>query len=84
MLDEVRERMESSNVVLDASLPAAYVDRIRERFGSSVLLVGFRINEEEWRRRDTSRHDRGALEFWNAQLTALQGAEDLRRNLRGA
>ena len=77
MMDEVEERMKSSNTLLDVTLPPDYVERSRERFARDALFVGLRIDEEEWRRRDSSRPDRPALQSWSGQLSALQGPEDL-------
>ena len=77
MLDEVERWLMSSNVILDVTLPASFVERTRERFGSSVMFVSLRVEEDEWHRRDSHRTDRGRLRQWDASLTALQGPEDL-------
>lgn len=77
MLDEVARGMTQSNVVLDVALPASFVERTRERFGSSVMLVSLRVEKEQWQRRDARRTDRGRLQGWNSSLTALQGSEAL-------
>lgn len=77
MLDELEAWMTSTNVILDASLPASYVERTRQRFERSVMLVSLRIEQKEWRRRDSRRADRGPLQQWDTALTALQGPENL-------
>ena len=77
MLDEVEEGMAAGNVILDVTLPGSFVERTREQFGSRVMLVSLRIDEGEWRRRDSKRADRGRLKHWDASLTALQGPEHL-------
>ena len=77
MLDMIEAQLTLSNVVLDAAFPASYTLRARERFRTNMMLVSLRIDESEWRRRDSRRNDRGALEYWHASLTSLQGAENL-------
>ena len=76
-LDALAERMASANVILDVTLPAAYVKRTKERFGASVMLVSLRVDEDEWRRRENQRPDRPPLEGWGTETSALQGPEEL-------
>lgn len=76
LLNNVVTKAESGDTILEASLPATYVEEARGRLGSDGLFVSLRVSRREWQRREITRNDRESVQ-WNERLTALQGSPDL-------
>jgi chloramphenicol 3-O-phosphotransferase len=76
VLDKIETLSEDATVVVDGSLPAAYVEEARERFGDKAVFVTLRVTESERRRRERTRRDRSPVQ-WNERMTALGGGPEL-------
>jgi chloramphenicol 3-O-phosphotransferase len=78
MLNEIGNRLESENVVLDMILPAPYVERIRARFGDRALLALLTVEATEQQRREARRGgDTDPQRKWAASRTDLSGPDSL-------
>lgn len=76
LLDEVEATMGLGNVVVDASLPASYIEDARRRFAGRALFVALRLAESDRRARELMRARNVPLE-WNEYMTRLLGPSGL-------
>lgn len=76
MFQEVRDVMVSSNAIVDASLPASYVEEAKAQFGSRGLFVALRLGESSRRAREAARA-RDVSVRWDLRMTELLGPEEL-------
>jgi cytidylate kinase len=77
MLNEIEDRLESDNVVLDMILPASYVERIRGRFGDQALFASLTVDAVEQERREVRRGEAGSQRKWAASRADLAGPNAL-------
>ncbi len=77
LLHRVRMAAQSSNVILDMTLPKGYVTEAREAFGPAGLFVGLRLSEEVRVARESSRTDRSPKREWTADISGLRGGDEL-------
>jgi hypothetical protein len=69
LLNIVEGRAASTNLLVDAPLPQAYVETARARFGRRAMFVLLRLDQQEWRRRERTRGDRPPI-GWDDELLA--------------
>lgn len=76
LLDLIEARMDSTNLIVDMSMPATYSAETQRRFGRTGLFVALRLDERDRVARDTARLDRAPVE-WSPMLTELLGPDEL-------